>query len=145
MGISAKETSTKATNTLAIAIGLIAAPLAAAAQSAGWGAAKPVEKAISWTDPIAPGFWMAWTNATAAFFVVIFLSIALMGLLERLRPGGAPRLGIFGLETTRGDRLFISYLGSAFLFLGWLGLVGTPVWGALMLMIVWFAFVFWKA
>jgi predicted small integral membrane protein len=33
-----------------------------------------------------------------------------------------------GLETTRGDRLFISLLGSAFIFLAWLGFVGTPLW-----------------
>lgn len=116
----------------------------AVAQS-GWGqAAKPVEKGFSWTDPIAPGFWMAWTNATAALFVLIFASIALMGVLERYYPGGSPRRGAFGLDTTRGDRLFITYLGSAFIFLGWLGLIGTPLWGALALAIAWGGFVFWR-
>jgi len=30
---------------------------------------------------------------------------------------------------SRGDRLFISLLGSAFLFLGWLAFFGTPLWG----------------
>ena len=30
---------------------------------------------------------------------------------------------MLGLDTTRGDRLFITLLGSAFIFLGWLGLV----------------------
>ena len=43
-----------------------------------------------------------------------------MGLLEWRRPGGAPRHGVLGLDTTRGDRLFIALLGSAFIFLGWL-------------------------
>ena len=43
--------------------------------------------------------------------------------------GGAPRRGILGLDTTRGDRLFISLLGSAFIFLAWLAFFGTPMWG----------------
>ncbi len=45
--------------------------------------------------------------------------------------GMAPRRGVLGLDTTRGDRLFISLLGSAFIFLAWLGFFGTPLWGAL--------------
>jgi predicted small integral membrane protein len=36
-----------------------------------------------------------------------------MGVLEWRSPGGAPRRGILGLDTTRGDRLFITLLGSA--------------------------------
>lgn len=88
--------------------------------------------------------WMAWTWQTAMVFGLIFSSIALMALLERRYPGGSPRRGAFGLDTTRGDRLFISYLGSAFIFLFWLGVFGTPLWGALALMIAWGAFVFWK-
>lgn len=90
--------------------------------------------------------WMAWTWETAAFFVFIFASIAAIGLLEWIRyPGGVPRRGILGLETTLGDRLFISLLGSAYVFLGWVGLMGTPLWGALGLAAAWWAFVFWKA
>lgn len=117
----------------------------AAAQTQGWGTvSQPEEKGFSWTDPIAPGFWMAWTNATAAFFVFVFCAILLMGVMEFFRPGGQPRNGVLGIETTRGDRLFISFLGSAFIFLGWLGLMGTPLWGALALMVLWSGFVFWK-
>ena len=120
---------------------LLAAP--AAAQNT-WGA-KPAEpKPWSFTDAIAPGFWMAWTNATALFFVFIFAAIACMGFLEWRRPGGAPRDGILGLHTTRGDRLFITLLGSAYIFLGWLGLFGTPLWAPLGIAIAWAAFVFWK-
>jgi predicted small integral membrane protein len=55
--------------------------------------------------------WMAWTWPTAAFFVFVFASIAAMGVLEWRSPGGAPRRGILGLDTTRGDRLFITLLG----------------------------------
>ena len=86
--------------------------------------------------------WMAWTWPTAGFFLFIFASILVMGLLEYRSPGGAPRRGVFGLDTTRGDRLFITLLGSAFIFLGWLGLAGTPLWGALIIAIIWGGFVF---
>ena len=51
---------------------------------------------------------------------------------------------MLGLETTRGDRLFISLLGSAYIFLGWLGLFSTPLWAPLALALLWAAFVFWK-
>jgi len=75
--------------------------------------------------------WMAWTWPTAAFFAFILLCLIAMGVWERMTPGGSPRRGILGLDTTRGDRLFISLLGSAFIFLGWLGFVGTPLWAPL--------------
>jgi len=86
--------------------------------------------------------WMAWTWPTAAFFVFVGLCIASMAVWEYFAPGGAPRRGVFGLDTTRGDRLFISLLGSAFIFLGWLGLFGAPLWAPLGIAIVWFFFVF---
>lgn len=88
--------------------------------------------------------WMAWTWPTIAFFVFIALAIAAMGVWERFSPGGAPRHGIFGLDTTRGDRLFITLLGSAFIFLGWLASYGTPLWGGLAIAVAWALFVFWK-
>jgi predicted small integral membrane protein len=67
-----------------------------------------------------------------------------MGVLEWRTPGGAPRRGVLGLETTRGDRLFISVLGAVYIFLAWLGLFSTPLWGALAIALLWTAFVFWK-
>jgi len=87
---------------------------------------------------------MAWTWQTAAFFAFVFGTIALMGLLEWRRPGGNPRRGILGLDTTRGDRLFISLLGAAYILLGWLGLWSTPLWGGLAVALAWIVFVFWK-
>jgi predicted small integral membrane protein len=74
--------------------------------------------------------WMAWTWPTAAFFVFVFGSIAAMGVWEYFDAGGNPRRGVLGLRTTRGDRLFISLLGSAYILLGWLALFGMPLWGA---------------
>lgn len=75
--------------------------------------------------------WMAWTWETGAFFVCIAGMLVGMTIWELRSPGGAPRRGILAIDTTRGDRLFISLLGSAFIHLGWLGLLGTPLWGAL--------------
>ena len=87
---------------------------------------------------------MAWTWPTAAFFIVLVTSIVIMGIWEKFSPGGNPRHGVFGIDTTRGDRLFISWLGSGFINLGWLAFVGAPLWGALALAIGWFVFVFKK-
>jgi len=71
--------------------------------------------------------WMAWTWQTAAFFGFIILCLIGMSIWEIKSPGGAPRHGILGLDTTRGDRLFISLLGSAFIFLAWLGIAGAQL------------------
>ena len=57
--------------------------------------------------------WMAWTWPTAAFFLFILLCFIVMSVWEYYSPGGGPRHGILGLDTTRGDRLFISLLGTA--------------------------------
>ncbi|MCP5446179.1 MAG: DUF2160 domain-containing protein [Chromatiaceae bacterium] len=86
--------------------------------------------------------WMAWTWPTAAFFIFILLAIATMGVWEHFSPGGGPRRGALGLDTTRGDRLFISIIGSAFIHLGWLALMGTPLWGALAISIAFLLAVF---
>lgn len=71
--------------------------------------------------------WMAWTWPTAAFFVVVGMALVGMAVWEKFSPGGNPRTGILGLDTTRGDRLFISFLGSAIIHLAWLGLFGPPL------------------
>ena len=93
-----------------------------------------------WTQSL--GTWMAWTRATAAFFIFIFASIGAMGVWEYYAPGGGPRHGIFGLDTTRGDRLFITLLGGCFIFLAWLGIMGNPLYGALAIALCWAFFVF---
>jgi predicted small integral membrane protein len=72
--------------------------------------------------------WMAWTWPTALFFVFILACLVTMSVWEYYVPGGGPRHGILGLDTTRGDRLFISLLGSAFILLAWLGFLGPPLW-----------------
>lgn len=86
--------------------------------------------------------WMAWTWPTAAFFVFVFTCIATMGVWEYFSPGGGPRRGILGLDTTRGDRLFITLLGAAYILLAWLGLMGTPLWGGAAICIIWALIIF---
>jgi len=73
---------------------------------------------------------MAWTWQTALFVAVIALLLAGMGAWERRAPGGAPRRGVLGIHTTRGDRLFISLLLAAYIHLLWLALTHLPLWGA---------------
>ncbi len=68
--------------------------------------------------------WMAWTWQTATFFSVILLILIGMTIWERVSPSGE-RVGVLRLSTTRGDRLFISLLGAAYIHLAWLGLIGT--------------------
>jgi predicted small integral membrane protein len=86
--------------------------------------------------------WMAWTWPTAIFFLAIAGLMAAMAVWEYARPGGAPRLGVLRIQTTRGDRLFISLLGSAFICLAWLGLVGPNLWWALGLSVIYAVVVF---
>ena len=68
--------------------------------------------------------WMAWTRPTALFFVVIATTLAIFTILAIKFPE-TPRQGVLGMETTRGDRLFITLLGSAFINLIWLGVIGA--------------------
>lgn len=86
--------------------------------------------------------WMGWTPFTAVFFSTIAGLILAMMVWERLSPGGAPRMGVLRFETTRGDRLFISLLGSGFIHLGWLFLVGDMLWWALGLSLIYALAVF---
>jgi predicted small integral membrane protein len=86
--------------------------------------------------------WMAWTWPTAIFFLVIFALIAAMGVWEYAAPGGSPRVGVLRFETTRGDRLFVSLLGSAFICLGWLWASDLSLWYALAVCAGFFLLVF---
>ena len=68
--------------------------------------------------------WMAWTWPTAIVFLVIAGLLITFSILAVKFPE-TPRTGVLRIETTRGDRLFITLLGSAFINLGWLGIVGA--------------------
>ena len=108
-------------------------------------AKKEEETGFSWTAPLWPSFWMAWTPATFVVFCGIFGAMAVIATLEVFRyRDGVERRGIFGLTTTLGDRLFITLLGTSYIFLAWLGFIGQPVWAPLGLSLAWGTFCFWK-
>ncbi|MEH6725657.1 MAG: DUF2160 domain-containing protein [Hyphomicrobiales bacterium] len=88
--------------------------------------------------------WMAWTWPTAFVFIGIFSAMGFLTVLEIRSPGGAERKGALGLVTTRGDRLFISLLGSTYIMLAWLGFIGMPLWWPVGICLAWIFFCFWK-
>ncbi len=85
--------------------------------------------------------WMAWTSPTALFFCAIAILLGVFSVLA-IRYPETPRRGVFRMETTRGDRLFISLLGSAFICLILLAVFGPPIWWALAVCLAWAAAVF---
>jgi predicted small integral membrane protein len=85
--------------------------------------------------------WMAWTWQTAIFFAVIASLLFIMTVLAIVVPE-TERVGVLRIPTTRGDRLFVSLLGSAFIALAWLGLVGPDLWWILGLDLAYAAAVF---
>ncbi|SEL27442.1 DUF2160 domain-containing protein [Roseovarius nanhaiticus] len=85
--------------------------------------------------------WMAWTWPTAAFFGVIAALLITFTILAIKYPE-TPRTGILRIETTRGDRLFITLLGSAFINIAWLGLGFGPQYFALLVCLGYAAAVF---
>ncbi|WP_298296039.1 DUF2160 domain-containing protein [uncultured Litoreibacter sp.] len=88
--------------------------------------------------------WMAWTWPTGLFFIGLFTAMAIITVIEIKKPGTSERKGALGLTTTRGDRLFLTMLGSAYIFLAWLGIFGEPLWWPLAISLCWGVFCFWK-
>lgn len=82
--------------------------------------------------------WMAWTMPTALFFIGIASMLFGMTVWELASPT-VPRRGLLPLVTTRGDRLFIALLSSAYIHLAWLVLIDAPLWWASILCLVWLA------
>ena len=101
------------------------------------------EGEMLWVEQMIQGGWMAWSFPVAFFFWVIAALLIALTLLA-IRYPETPRVGILGIETTRGDRLFITLIGSAFINLAWLGLGFEPQVWALAICAVYAALVFWK-
>jgi predicted small integral membrane protein len=80
--------------------------------------------------------WMAWTLPTAVFFITIALILTAMGIWQVMSPS-IERRGFLPIATTRGDRLFIGLLGSAYIQLAWLGLTDHSLYFALAIAVVW--------
>jgi predicted small integral membrane protein len=74
--------------------------------------------------------WMAWTRNTAIFFGLIVAAIIAMGIWEARSPS-VPRRGFLPMQTTRGDRLFIGLVATAFINMAWLALTMITPWYAL--------------
>jgi len=73
--------------------------------------------------------WMAWTPVTAGFFITIALILIGMTIWQVVSPC-ILRKGFLPIATTRGDRLFIGLLGSAYVHLAWMGLTDLNLWFA---------------
>ena len=71
--------------------------------------------------------WMAWTWQTAIFFVFIAVALTVLTVLAVKRPE-TPRRGILGFPTTRGDRFFVTMVGSAYIFIAWIRFGGGALW-----------------
>ena len=96
---------------------------------------------MQWTSPLIDGGWMAWTFPVALFFYSLGAGVVVFSILA-LRFPETPRRGILGMQTTRGDRLFITLLGSAFINLIWLYFFGAPLTGALIVCLLYLLSVF---
>ena len=81
---------------------------------------------MQWLD------WMAWLPATAAFFAIIIATLIVMAVWQHVAPTDLRR-GFLPMATTRGDRLFIGLLTTAFVHLAWLALTDLAPWPALAL------------
>ena len=112
----------------------IAAAMAAVLAFLIWATPRN-DEGFQWFDPMIPGGWMAWTFPVALFFYIIAALLIIFTLLA-IRYPETPRRGILTIETTRGDRLFITLLGSAFINLAWLFFFGAPLTWALILCLV---------
>lgn len=99
------------------------------------------EEAILWTEQMVQGGWMAWSAPIALFFWAVGTVLIVFTIIA-VRFPETPRVGILGIETTRGDRLFITLLGSAFINIAWLGFELGPQPYALIACAVYAAAVF---
>ena len=63
--------------------------------------------------------WMHWTWMSALGFALLAALLGSLAVLDHYRPGYA-RKGILPIETTRGDRVFMSIAGFVTLVFMWL-------------------------
>lgn len=80
--------------------------------------------------------WMVWTVPTALFFVSIATLLTLMTVWELVSPT-IERKGLLPIATTRGDRLFIGLLSTAYIHLVVVGFTSIDLWYALIGSALW--------
>lgn len=78
----------------------------------------------SWTNAFV---WMSWTKEIAVFFTCIITMLIGMTIWEIRKPT-IERKGFLPIRTTRGDRLFVGLLLSAYVNLAWVGLTDMTQW-----------------
>ena len=97
-------------------------------------------------DDLLPNGWITadavFALAWAATFFAVIASLLITFTVLAIKFPETPRSGILRIETTRGDRLFITLLGSAFINLAWLGIVGAQQPYALIVCLIYAAAVF---
>jgi len=80
-----------------------------------------------------PPQWMYWTLPTLIFLGSIITLLATLSIWDMKDPGYA-REGLLPIETTRGDRVFMSLLITGCTFCLWLYTLSlTTVWVVLMI------------
>ena len=80
--------------------------------------------------------WMSWTLPTALFFIGI--GVILVGMTAwQIASPSVERRGFLPLDTTRGDRLFIGLLSSAFIHLAFVALTDANLAVATVLCAIW--------
>jgi predicted small integral membrane protein len=72
--------------------------------------------------------WMLWTLPTGLFFVAIAVLLIGMTVWEIFQPSVERRGWIIPMRTTRGDRLFIALLASAYICAFWVAVVAASPW-----------------
>lgn len=82
--------------------------------------------------------WMAWTGLTTTFFSVIAVILVCMTVYE-IKVPCTERKGFLPISTTRGDRLFIGLLSSAYIHLAFLAVTELSLMIALALSVIWLA------
>jgi predicted small integral membrane protein len=80
--------------------------------------------------------WMNWTPTVVIFFAVIASILAVMTVYEVVSPC-RERKGFLPIETTRGDRLFIGLLSTAYIHLTFLAVSDVSLWAALAVSVAW--------
>lgn len=73
---------------------------------------------------------------TAVFFITIVLILISMTVWQVFSPS-IDRKGFLPISTTRGDRLFIGLLGSAYIHLAWIGFTDMTLWAGFGISLVW--------
>lgn len=80
--------------------------------------------------------WMVWTLPTAVFFIGIATILSGMTVWQIVSPT-VERKGFLPIRTTRGDRLFVGLLTSAYIHLAVIGLTDWSIWVALAIAAIW--------